>query len=358
MSRSCGVVVGEAGLWGLTPITLRTGSQRGEIALWRGSVSHVSRPRYVPLFWRLFLPNAAILGVACLVLTVEPANGRLPALTGGLGVMLLVDLLLMRRAFGPLERLTDVMRSVDPLKPGHRIPPIGPASEVSVLAEAFNEMLDRLEHERRDSARRMLGEREHERRRVAEELHDQIGQNLTAIALRCGRVADRAPDTVRGELYELRADVLASVEDVRRLASELRPEGLDTLGLIPALVNMLERLSQSTGVRIVRDLQRDLPPLTTNAQIVLYRVAQEGCTNAVRHAAPATIWVTLAARGGRLELTVCDDGVGINGAADASGHGIRTMRERALLLGAELEIAARTASKGTELRLAFDPVTA
>lgn len=315
-------------------------------------------PRYVPLFWRLFLSNAVVLGLACLVLTVQPANGRVPALLGGLAVMLLVDLVLMRRAFAPLERLTDLARRVDPLRPGERIPPIGPASEVSVLAVAFNEMLDRLEDERRDSARRMLGEREHERRRVAEELHDQIGQDLTAIALQAARAADDAAAPADRPLRELHLGVLASVEDVRRLAAELRPEGLDTLGLIPALINLLERLSQSTGVRIVRDLERDLPPLTTNAQIVLYRVAQESCTNAVKHGRPATIWVTLATVAGRVRLSVRDDGAGIDRAAATMGQGIRTMRERALLLGAELAIGPAATGRGTNVELAFDPVTA
>jgi two-component system sensor histidine kinase UhpB len=314
-------------------------------------------PRYVPLLWRLFVPNAVVLSVACLVLIVEPANGRIPALVGGLAVLLLVDLALMRRIFRPLERLTELTRRVDPLRPGARIPPGGPASEVSVLAAAFNDMLDRLEDERRESARRMLDEREHERRRVADELHDQIGQQLTEVALQTARVAAVAPPEAAGPLQDIHASMLDGIEDVRRLARELRPEGLDALGLVPALVNMLERLSESTGVRIVRDLQRDLPPLTENAQIVLYRVAQESCTNAIRHGQPQTVWVTLGVREGQVQLTVADDGRGISDAGAGVG-GIRTMRERAVLLGAELTIGPRPDGPGTRVFLGFDPVRA
>lgn len=318
----------------------------------------LASPRFVPLFWRLFVPNAVVLGLACLVLMLEPANGRIPALLGGLSVMLAVDVVLMRRAFSPLERLTDLMRRVDPLQPGRRIPPIGPASEVSILAVAFNEMLDRLEDERRDSARRMTAEREAERRRVAEELHDEIGQNLTAIALRAARTADQAPPSLRPELVQVQTEVQGAIEDLRRLARELRPEALDTLGLVPALVNMLERLAEGTGVRMVRDLQRDLPPLTTNAQIVVYRIAQESCTNALRHGRAETISVSLGVRDGRVVLAVTDDGVGIDDDRGDAGLGIRTMRERALLLGGELDVARREAAPGTQVRLVFDPVTA
>ncbi len=107
--------------------------------------SHESAGRYVPLFWRLLIPNASVLVSACVVLWVEPANGRLIALVGGVLVMLVVNVVLMRRAFAPLTRLTSLMGSIDPLRPGQRLPALGPQSEVTTLARAFNDMLDRLE---------------------------------------------------------------------------------------------------------------------------------------------------------------------------------------------------------------------
>jgi HAMP domain-containing protein len=129
-----------------------------------------------------------VLAAAALVLHLEPANGRIPAIGGGVAMMLVVNLVLMRRAVTPLERLTDLMRRVDPLRPGERIPAPRAESEVSVLSQTFNEMLDRLEAERREGLHRALSEREAERRRVADELHDQIGQNLTALALQLDRL--------------------------------------------------------------------------------------------------------------------------------------------------------------------------
>ena len=311
------------------------------------------RSRHIPLFWRLFVPNALVLGVACVVLIVEPANGRVVALVGGLAVMLVLNLLLMRRAVTPLTRLTALMRRVDPLHPGERVPELGPRSEVSVLAEAFDEMLDRLEAERRESGRRAQSEREAERRRIAAELHDQIGQTLTAIALQAGRLAEQVPPEQREEAIDLREGVLATVEEVRDLARQLRPEALDTLGLIPALTNLIERLSERTGLRFARELDRDLPPLDGDAQLVIYRVAQEAVTNAIRHAGAESVAIRLEAPNGRVVLTVTDDGRGIQPGSDA-GSGIRGMRERALLVGGELRVGPR-AGGGTEVRLEVAP---
>lgn len=304
----------------------------------------------ISLFWRLFVPNATVLGVACVVLIVEPANGRVPALVGGLTMMLAVNLLLMRRAVTPLTRLTALMRRVDPLHPGERIPLLGPTSEVTVLVEAFNEMLDRLEAERRDSALRALSERENERRRVADELHDQIGQTLTAISLQTGRLLDRTPPELRDETVAVREAILATIEDVRTLARQLRPEALDALGLVPALTNLIERLGEQTGMRFERSLERDLPPLGPDAELVVYRVAQEAMTNAIRHAGATTIWISLQPADGGLTLDVRDDGRGLaEGGVD--GSGLRTMRERALTIGARITIGA-AGERGTNVRLA------
>ena len=101
--------------------------------------------RFVSLFWRIFAPNVLVLLVAGTVLWLQPANGRPIALAGGVLAMVVVNVLLLRRAFAPLARLTSLMETVDPLQPGERLPDIGPTSEVSLLTRSFNRMLDRLE---------------------------------------------------------------------------------------------------------------------------------------------------------------------------------------------------------------------
>ncbi len=308
------------------------------------------RTRYVSLFWRLLAPNVTVLLVACLVLIVEPANGRLPALAGGFAVMVAANVVLIRRATTPLVRLTTLMRKVDPLRPGQRLPGPKAQSELTVLTDAFNEMLDRLETERRESGMRALTEREDERRRVAAELHDQVGQTLTALGLHVDRVLGRSPAELEDEIRDVRDGILASVDDVRRIARELRPEALDTLGLVPALTNLSERMTQRTGIEIVRRLQRDLPPIGDDDEVAIYRIAQESLTNAVRHASASRIEIELRRGAGHVTLTVCDDGVGYrpNGAPEG---GVRGMRERALSIGAELRIGPRPGGRGTQVTL-------
>jgi two-component system, NarL family, sensor histidine kinase UhpB len=307
------------------------------------------RSRYVPLFWRLFIPNACVLAAACIVLIIEPANGRIPALVGGLAVMVAVNLVLMRRATGPLTRLIATMRDVDPLQPGQRTSAAGPPSEVTVLSGAFNEMLDRIETERRESARRELLAQEAERRRVAAELHDEIGQTLTAIMLDMERAIADAPADQRAPLVRARDVAAQLLEDVRRLAQSLRPVVLDELGLVPALTNLCDRMSARTGVDIELARNGELPALGPDVQLVIYRVAQESLTNVVRHAGAGRAEVRLSARAGRVELRVIDDGAGI-AAGRRDGNGIRGMRERAVLVGGRLAVGPGPAG-GTEVSL-------
>ena len=302
----------------------------------------------VPLFWRLFVPNACVLVVACVVLMVEPANGRIVALVGGLTIMLAVNLLLMRRAFAPLTRLMTTMNRVDPLHPGERVPVVGPPSEVTVLAREFNAMLDRIETERRESAHRMTVAEDGERRHLATELHDEIGQTLTALVLQIGRI--KAKGGSPEDLDEALATAEAALEDVRRLARRLRPEVLDELGLTAALTTLCNRLSSQTGLVIHRTLPEAPPPLTTEEQLVVYRIVQESLTNVIRHSGASEARVTLHADRDRVEVAVVDDGRGLPAEGIPLEGGIRSMRERALLIGAELTWTTAHGS-GTAIRL-------
>src|SRR5919106_1793776 len=302
----------------------------------------------IPLFWRLFVPNACVLVVACVVLMVEPANGRIVALVGGLAIMLAVNVLLMRRAFAPLTRLMATMNRVDPLRPGSRVPVVGPPSEVTVLAREFNSMLDRIETERRESAHRMTVAEDSERRHLATELHDEIGQTLTALVLQIGRI--KAKGGSSEDLDEALATAETALEDVRRLARRLRPEVLDELGLTAALTTLCNRVSSQTGLLIHRTLPESPPPLTPDEQLVVYRIVQESLTNVIRHSGAETARVTLRADIDGVEVVVDDDGAGLPAAGVPLEGGIRSMRERALLIGAELEWGAG-ADGGARIRL-------
>ncbi len=310
--------------------------------------------RNVSLFRRVFVPNAFVLVSACLLLILSPVTVSSPValhevltLTLGLVALLLVNLLLMRRAFGPLERLTGLMGRIDPLDPGRRVATNEGAAEVVEAGRAFNDMLDRLEQERRESALRTLSAQESDRRRFARELHDELGQVLTALVLRLKRTAQVAPEELQPDLRDAQDTARFALEDVRRIVKELRPEALDDLGLVSAVAALAAGFSKRTGVRVELDLQRDLVALEPETELVVYRVAQESLTNAARHSGSEEVSLRLHSVEDGAELEVRDEGCG---ATAVNGSGIRGMRERALAVGAELAIDSQPGA-GTAVRL-------
>jgi two-component system sensor histidine kinase UhpB len=309
------------------------------------------------LFWRVFATNAAVLLVAGAILSLSPASVPAPTsvseiavLLLGLAAMLVVNALLLRRAFFPLARLTALMGRIDPLHPGERIPTYSRDVEVLELTHAFNEMLDRLEAERRESARSTLAGQESERKRLARELHDEISQSLTALLLEIGRAARDAPPELANGLVSAQDAARSSLEEVQRIVRELRPEALDDLGLPSALAVLSDRVSQQTGLRVVRSLDPDIWALSPEEELVIYRIVQEGLTNVAKHARASVAELTLRCTPAGTVLTVKDNGCGFNGRLSTPGKGIRGMRERALLIGAELSVES-PAGGGLEIRL-------
>jgi two-component system sensor histidine kinase UhpB len=224
-----------------------------------------------------------------------------------------------------------------------------PDSEAGELALTFNDMLDRLRTERRDATGRVLLAQEAERLRIAQELHDQVGQELTAVLLLLSSLESKAPEELRTAVLEAQNSVRASLEDVRRIAIDLRPEALDDLGLESALAVLCDRFAQRTGIEISYEVSEPVPELSTEAELVVYRVAQEALTNVARHSGSAAAELSLRSDAGRVVLTVRDHGRGL-GSEQAPGSGIRGMRERAGLIGATLEFGG-VPGGGSEVRL-------
>jgi two-component system sensor histidine kinase UhpB len=233
-----------------------------------------------------------------------------------------------------------MMRSVDPTQPGRRLTDVNPRyAEAAALTHSFNSMLDRIEFERHDSSRRALAAQEQERLRIARELHDEIGQTLTAIALEAERAADRGSGADRASWTRVAEWVQRSVEDLRRIARELRPEALDDLGLINAFIALCNRVSAQSGIAIERRLPERLPAHSPEIDLVVYRVAQESLTNVMRHSGATRAVVSLEHRGQRLVLRVSDNGRGMAvGERGAAKTGLAGMRERAMLVGGSLTI--------------------
>lgn len=314
------------------PPTLHSGDGSGRV-----------NTRPTPMLWRVFAVNAAVFALAFALLALSPVTihatirlVELVLLIAGLVVMLIADLVLLRHVLGPIHRLARVMEGIDRLHPGQRA--IGfdrASSETLALAQAFNAMLDRLETERRESSSRALAAQEEERLRIARELHDEIGQTLTAVALRAEHAAAQGGQP--RDLAELAAAVQQSLQEVRRISRELRPEALDELGLVNALIALCSRVAEQSGLQIHRRFEGGLPDLAPEVELAIYRIAQEALTNAMRHSKATEASVSLAREDGTLVLTVTDNGQGLPERV-IEGGGLTGMRERAMLIGAALTI--------------------
>lgn len=311
------------------------------------------------LFRRLFLINGLVFAVGTLLLAFSPATGssapllaELPILIVGLALILAANALLVRASLAPLDALTSVMRRVDLLRTRDRIPHSG-RGDLGALIHAFNEMLDRLEAERSASSAHALAAQEAERQRIAQELHDEIGQSLTVALLGLKRVVERTPDDLREEALMAQAAVRSSLDEVRMVAHRLRPGVLADLGLRSALNSLSSEFALSSGFEVTPTIDAVLPELSDELELVLYRVAQESLTNVARHAGATRVQLALAASPGGVTLQITDDG---HGGPFHEGAGIRGMRERALLVDADLEITT-TPTGGTEVCLAVPGTT-
>ncbi len=295
--------------------------------------------------WRAFLVNAPILVGSYALYVFTPATISSPIAASELLVLitavvisLFVNLLLLRRTFAPLERLMLFMRRVDPLEPGERVFVERADPDVRALATTLNEMLARLEDERRDSARRAVRAQEIERMRVARELHDGLGQSMSGILLLVDELARASEDGARQTLEEVREATRAGLEEVRRIARDLRPEALEDLGLLRALDALTAAHRRHTRSDVRLSVPDRLPELSLEQELVVYRITQEALTNVARHAdaGRVDVGVELSNDGRKLRVEVRDDGRGFS--PEGADGGVMGMRERALLVRGHLEV--------------------
>jgi signal transduction histidine kinase len=210
----------------------------------------------------------------------------------------------------------------------------------------------------RDVAARATEATEQERARVARELHDGVGQVMTALRLGL-QVLDAtlpAGDPARPRVVEAGKLVDEAMDEVRRIAMNLHPAALDRLGLVEALGGLCEGVASRAGVPVSFAADPLPAGLPTAVEAACYRVVQEGLNNSVRYADASGIDVRLEARGDRVAVSVTDDGRGFDATAPRRGLGLRGMEDRAALLGGDFDL--RTApEEGTSVRASF-PVAA
>lgn len=245
---------------------------------------------------------------------------------------------LRRVALAPLREIARFTRQVDLLEPGQRLP-VPPVPELVGLAEAVNQMLERLERERAESSRRTIGAQTNERARIARELHDQVGQCLSAVLLQMTGATSLPAKDLEPRLEGALEAARTGLDELVGLIHRLRPETLDGLGLSSALTGLCTDMSRSLGLPIVQRVSREPTLLGPDEELAVYWVAQEALANVARHAGAEWVWLSLHHHEQALILRVDDDGRGLP--SNSELRGIRGMRERAVAYGASLTLSER-----------------
>ena len=304
----------------------------------------------------LLVAGTALVAVVAVGAHVTSLTRGREVIVLGLAVVatLLGNWLLLRRRFEPLDRMISAMEGVDLANPrdAASAPPQHGSAEVRRLDAAFRRMISRLEVERREAGRAAIRAQERERQRIAQDLHDEVNQALTAVSLRLQASLEQAPPDLRRELAETKRLSGRAMEELLALARQLRPTVLDDHGLLPALHSQVRDFSEQTGIRATFDSRGSVPILTPEQQLVIYRVTQESLSNVAQHAEARSVQVELSFIG-RTLLRISDDGVGFASGRNG-GLGVSGMRERALLAGGWLSIYSRDGG-GTRIELAIGP---
>jgi len=322
-----------------------------------------------PILYKILIANSIIVAVGAVVgtwLTAQhaiDAAGRLrwewiaPFGIGGLLVSALANLIILKAAFMPLAALE---RAVDQVRQGSRHVRARKAiftdPAFDKLTDTLNAMLDTIERYSQQLtafAQRVVMAQEEERKRIARDLHDDTGQALTSILIRL-RVLEKARDAqqIRAGIEELRELTAQAIDNVRRMARQLRPPALDDLGLVATLKDYIRDLASSLNIAIdfqVSDYDLRLPP---EVELVIYRVIQEALTNVARHAQATRATVSLTSHNATVIATVEDNGCGFDVkqvlATRDRGLGLFGMQERAALVGGRLHIDSQI-GRGTRI---------
>jgi len=224
------------------------------------------------------------------------------------------------------------------------------------LAEAFAARaavgVDLSERVARDALRRVVSAQELERRRLARELHDETGQALTSILLGLKSLEDaKNDDELAASTSRVRELVVATLQDVRRLAVELRPKALDDFGLVPALERLVETFREQTGIQVDLEPRLGEERLPSDVETTLYRITQEALTNVVKHADAKHVSIVLTRRNGSVSAVIEDDGRGFSeGQGSDNRLGLLGMRERVALVDGRLIVESSPGS-GTTLSI-------
>lgn len=326
----------------------------------------------VPVLYKILVANAAIVAVGAIAGTTialrhglrHPGDPHLDLIVyfaaAGVAISLVVNYMVLRTVLRPLENLQRAVDAVQAGEAGVRVPREGVSDErFDHLAETFDSMVaaleDHAEHLRALPAQ-ILRAQEEERRRIARELHDEAAQSMTSLLVRLRLLEQaKAPEVAQQRVAELRELTTRALDDVRRIAVELRPSVLDDLGLVDALHAHVDALNRAGGMRVELTAEGLDGRLPTDLELAFYRVAQEALTNVRRHAQASRACVRLRRVGAQVVLEVEDDGAGFDPRrpVGADSLGLAGMRERMALIGGDVHVDSAL-GRGTRVTATAD----
>lgn len=341
----------------------------------------------ISLFYKVLIANSALIVLGALAgtaITLHVATLRsageggiyvpltVTFLVAGLALSILLNALVLRAALDPLNRLQDVVRRVGEGDLSVRANPTPLADvEIARIAATLNGMLDNVqsyENQVRNLSGALIRAQEDERQRIARELHDDTGQVLTLLLIRL-KLLESLPgaEAIQPQIEELRGLIASAIDQVRRLALNLRPPTIDQLGLIPALRSLVATFTESTGLHVSVELPREPVTLARERTLAVYRVVQEALTNTAKHAGAQHISVAVRREGDWLVAVIRDDGRGFSPEMFAGRHrqplggagvGLFGMEERARLAGGSLALqSAPGRGASVTLRVPLDAKT-
>ncbi len=311
-----------------------------------------------PLFQKVVIVNTVLLAVGSVLgYYVEQTyfeGGEVGFialfLISGLGLCILINYLMVKIAFRPLDDVSDAMKAIRAGHRGIRVPEVTDDPQIEELSKSLNSMLNTMDMQRKKAAASVIKAQEEERKRIARELHDETSQSLTGLVIGIRMVQEIVPKTMPDiieRLDNINDLAHATLNEVHTMAVRLRPSVLDDLGLAAALRSYVKEFTDNTGILVEMQLLAMGSRLAPELETVLYRVVQEALTNVARHSGANKCRVTLRRKENSIKGVVEDNGHGFDSQkvmlSDEKGRGLglHGMKERIELVGGSLEFDSR-----------------
>lgn len=307
-----------------------------------------------PLFQKVIIANTLLITIGSIIgLYLEERyfeGGEIGFLTlfiiSGISLSVLVNYLMVKLAFRPLDDVTDAMKAIRAGHRGIRVPEATDDPQIGELSRSLNAMLNSMDRQRRRAAASVIKAQEEERKRIARELHDETAQSLTGLVIGIRMAEESIPGSlpeIRERLHNISELAHQTLNEVHTMAVRMRPSVLDDLGLAAALRSHVKEFSSNTHIPVDLQLVGMTERLPAELETVLYRVVQEALTNIARHSGADSCRVSLKRRDGRIYATISDNGHGFDPETmmmsdKGQGLGLHGMKERIELVGGSLDV--------------------